>query len=72
MAKRRRSKRKAKKQYDLTPPIMLSALNNTEETLEFFQKVFDTIRRCEYGDRIYFVLRDVQQISTDANPMRRE
>lgn len=50
----------------LTAPAHLDLFSQTQDTLDYFNEVIDTVSRCRMGDTIFFDLSEVQIISPDA------
>lgn len=47
-------------------PLVLSLIDNVDETLQFFNSVFEAANRCKMNDRIYFDLSKIKSITTEA------
>lgn len=50
----------------LTAPNRFSLFQNVEETVRYFVDVHNTVEACVPGDRVYFDLSEVDEISADA------
>lgn len=55
-----------KPQYEVVAPEVFSLVNNLEETLSFFSKVFSFSKKCNKGDILFFNLSGVNVITPDA------
>ena len=55
-----------KQTYIVSAPAHLSLIDNCEETLAFFCEVIETLKKCKYGERVFFNLGGVIKISTDS------
>lgn len=74
--KKKKSKRKRHKQYGnsdnftkthyLCAPTTLSLNDNEQETIDFFKRALDVGEQCSVKHRIYFDLKNVENITADA------
>lgn len=58
--------RKRKVPYVLEVPKFFSLSNNIDETVDFFDGVFDIIKKCEKGNTLFFNLSNVEKVTPDA------
>lgn len=55
-----------KEPYALEVPKIFSLSENSNETVKFFDKVFDVIKKCEKGNKLFFNLSSVERVTPDA------
>lgn len=61
------SHKKRKKQcYNLKAPKVFCIKENNEDSMEFFSLVFDTIKKCQKGEALFFDLSDIEIVEPGA------
>ena len=61
-----RKEKAQRKNHILVVPKVFSLTKNSDETLAFFKKVFDTINRCKQYDWLMFDMEETEEITPDA------
>lgn len=60
------SKKKQKQRYNLKAPKIFCIKENNKDTMIFFSLVFDTIKKCQKGESLFFDLSEIEIVAPDA------
>lgn len=60
------SKKKKKQRYYLKAPKIFCIKENNKETMGFFSSVFDTIKKCQKGESLFFDLCEIEIVAPEA------
>ena len=63
---KRINKTRKNKRFLLEAPKVLCVKENNEDAMKFFSLVFETIRKCQKGESLFFDLSDIEVVSPAA------